>query len=233
MYFRLPAGAIIGVMVALASPAQATDTFAQFVQSAANARIFTYTNVNSGGFTAKLGTIAAGDGVLIADLGALVSPTAVTVNLVGAATALPTVGADIRQLFSGSISFTLLAPQFGMSGWSTNALKVTFTDAILLAAPGGYAPTLQSDTGSTISYETDFADLTGLTDKDFSLSFSGASVPLSMAGSRLPDFQISGSGTFAAVMALPEPGNWGLMLGGFAAVGMALRARCRVPVSFA
>jgi hypothetical protein len=187
MYFKAPAGAMVAAMVAMASPAQATTTFAQFVQSASNARIFTYTNLNSGGLTAKLGMTAGNNGMLIADLGSLVSPAPVTVTLAGTATALPTVGADIRQLFSGSITFTLLAPQLGMSGLSTDALMVTFSDLILLAAPNGHAPTLQTDTASTISYQSDFADLTGLTDKDFSLSFSGASVALSMAGSRLPD----------------------------------------------
>jgi len=229
---KASACAILAGMVALASPAQATQTFAQFVQASANTPIFTYTNTNSGGILAKLTTTPGSNTFLIANLGSLLSPSLATVNLTASATALPTVGVDIRQLFSGSITFTLLAPQLGLSGPSTDALTVTFTNAILLAAPGGSAPTLQTDPGSTITYQSDFIDLSGVLNKDFSLSFSGATVPLTMVGPRLPDFSVSGSGTFAAVMAVPEPGSWGMMLGGFAIVGAALRARRRAAVSF-
>lgn len=226
VFSRISAAAILGGMAAIGSPAQATATFAQFLQVIPHARIFTYTNVTSGPISAKLGTIAASNTVLVSNLGSLASPTLARINLVGTATALPTVSGDIRQLFSGTLTFTLLAPQVGMSGLSTNALDVTFVDAALLVAPAtASAPTLQasSGSGSAITYASDFADLSGTTSQDFSLSFSGASVPLFISGSRLPDFRVSGSGTIAAVLPLPEPASWGLMLGGFAAIGLALR----------
>ena len=230
--FKLPAGVCLAGM-ALAAPAHATSTFAQFVQSFPHARIFTYSNVNSASLKAKLGTIGGSNIVLVSHLGSLASPTSAVVNLTATAAALPSASANIAQRFSGSITFTLLAPQIGLSGPSLNALKVTFDDAILLAAPGASAPTLQSDGLSTISYASDFADITGLTPEDFSLSFSGASSPLSMAGARLPNFYISGSGTFAVASALPEPANWSLMLVGFGLAGATLRRVRKQSVAFA
>jgi hypothetical protein len=223
IFVKAPTGACVAAIMAFAAPAHATSTFAQFVQSFPNAQIFTYTNTNSGGFKAKLGTVSGSNTVLVSDLGSLASPTSAVVNLVGTATVLPVAGPDIEQRFSGSISFTLLSPQIGLTGPSTNALTVTFIDAILLAAPGASAPTLQSDASSTISYASDFADLTGVTSEDFSLSFSGASTPLSMVGLRLPNFKVSGSGTFAAVTPAPEPASWSLMLVGFGLAGAGLR----------
>lgn len=234
-HYRIAAGGAALAMAATAAPAQATTTFAQFLQAVPNARIFVYTNVNSGGTKAKLSTIAASNTVLISDLGSLASPSVARINLVGTATALPTVGVDIGQLFSGTLTFTLLSPQLGLNGMSTKALKVTFANALLLAPPGGAAPTLQasSGSGSTISYESDFADLSGALTEDFALSFSGASTPLVMAGGRLPNFRVSGSGTFAAVLPVPEPASWALMMTGFGATGMALRRRRRMIPCFA
>jgi len=232
-FHRLTPGALVGGMLAIASPAQATTTFAQFLQAVPSARIFTYTNVTSVGTKAKLGTLASSNTVLVSDLGSLASPTAARINLVGTASALPTVGTDITQLFSGSITFTLLAPQLGLYGWSTDALRVTFVDAELIAPPGGTAPGLQSRATSVITYQSDFVDLSSLTSEDFSLSFSGASAALSMSGLRLPNFKVSGSGTFAGVAPAPEPASWALMLGGFGLVGAAMRsARRRSAVSF-
>lgn len=226
--------ACVTTIVTVASPAYATDTFAQFLQSFPNARIFTYTNTNSGGIKAKLGTLSGSDVVLVSNLGSLVSPSVAVVNLTATAAALPTVGTDIEQRFSGSLTFTLLAPQLGLSGWSTNALTVTFTNAVLDTAPGGSASTLQasSGSGSTISYMSDFADLTGATDEDFALSFSGASTTLAMVGSRLPNFRISGTGTFAATLPTPEPASWSMMVGGFGLMGTLMRGRRRTSLSF-
>jgi hypothetical protein len=230
---KFVAAAAVAGMVVIASPAQATVTFAQFLQAIPNAPIFNYSNVNSGGFKAKLGTAPGSNTVLVSELGSLASPSLALVSLVGNSTALPTVGANIQQLFSGSLTFTLLAPQFGMSGWSTNALTVTFTDAVFYASAGGHAPTLDanSGSGSTITYMSDFADLSGATDQDFSLSFSGASSPLSIAASRLPDFHVSGSGTFAAAF-VPEPGSWSMMLGGFSLMGLLMRSRRKAAAIF-
>ena len=210
-------------LLSFAAPANATSfTFAQFVQKVSAAKIFTYTNV-VGGATLKS---SGNSTVLVSDLGTLVSPSEATLTMNATASALPVLaGGNITQLFSGSMVFTLLAPQLGLSGMSTSALTVNFTDAQLTSTPGSKAPTFSADesTGSTISYMSDFADLSALTEKNFSLSFSSATSKLLLNGSgKLPNFTMSGSGTFAG--AIPEPMSWALMTMGFGAAGFSLRA---------
>jgi len=219
----------------LATPAYATDTFAQFAQLIPKAKIFTYTNVNSPGLKATIGTAGSSNSVLVSDRGTLASPSLAVVNLSATAAGLPFMsGGNIWQLFSGTMTFTLLAPQLGLSGPSVNALQVTFVDAVFETPPGGAAPTLQADslTGSIITYASDFADLSGTTAEDFALSFSGAVPPLNLTSGRFADFTFSGSGTFAAEVPVPEPASWGLMLAGFGAIGGAMRSRRRaMPVA--
>lgn len=213
-----------------ASPACAADTFAQFAQLIPRARIFTYTNMSLPTVKAQITTAGSSNSVLVSNLGSLISPSIALVNLNATASALPFMsGGNIEQLFSGSITFTLLAPQIGMSGPSVNALTVNFTDAMFETPPGSSAPTLQADSslGAVITYASDFLDLSGSTDQNFALSFSGASSPLNLAPLRLPNFTFSGSGTFAAAVPVPEPASWSMMLAGFGLLGGALRARRR------
>jgi len=222
----LIAGATGGIF--LATPACATDTFAQFAQLIPKAKIFTYKNVNSVSVKATITTAGSSNTVLVSDLGTLISPSIAVVNLSATAAALPFLtSGNIWQLFSGSITFILLAPQLGMSGPSVNALQVTFVDAAFETPPGAGAPTLQADSaaGSVITYMSDFADLSGTTAEDFALSFSGSSQSLNLAVGRLPNFSFSGSGTFAADVPVPEPASWALMLVGFGAIGGAIRSR--------
>jgi len=210
-----------------ASPARATDTFAQFAQVIPRARIFTYTNMSLPIVQAQITAAGSSNSVLVSNLGSLVSPSTALVNLNATASALPFMsGGNIEQLFSGSITFTLLAPQMG-SGPSVNALTVNFTDAIFETPPGSSAPTLQADSslGAVITYASDFLDLSGSNNENFALSFSGASSPLNLGPLRLPDFSFSGSGTFAAAVPVPEPASWSMMLAGFGVLGGALRGR--------
>ena len=95
--------------------------------------------------------------------------------------------------------------------------------------PGAAAPTLQAaaDGTTTISYASDFLDLSQFSQQDFALSFSGASTLLNLNSSgRIANFRVSGSGTFAGeAPSVPEPANWLLMLGGFGMIGGAMRRR--------
>jgi hypothetical protein len=221
----------------VAAPAQAvvTDTFAQFVQLSTTSKIFKYVNVLSGPNKATFSSAGANT-VFLSDIGTLASPSIATVGFSAVSTALPTVGpTTTTQLFSGSLTFTLLVPQVGLhSPIATNALTVSFTNAALKAEPGTSAPTLQADTdaGSTITYSSDFYDFSGFVAADFSLSFSGASKPLNLVGGRLPDFNASGSGTFAGAGAVPEPASWAMMFCGFGAMGTILRSRRKATVAF-
>jgi len=214
--------------LALSTPASATTTFAQFLQALPSAKIFTYTNVSSGPNKATITTSASAATVLVANLGSLPSPLLANVSLTAAATALPTLsGSEIDQLFSGTLVLTLLSPQMGLWGPSTHALTVTFANAELKAVSGGAAPTLaaSSGAGSVISYSSDFEDLTDTSAEDFSLSFSGSSSILNLLGGRLPNFRISGSGTFAADPSVPEPSTWAICVVGFGLLGGTLRLR--------
>jgi hypothetical protein len=223
------------IAVAIVAPASASTTFAQFAQISTPSTIFSYQNVTSGPTVATLTRVDGGGAYLFADLGALSFPAITTVDLNATATALPTIGTmTTTQLFSGTLSFTLNTAQLGLSGLSTNALTVTFTDAALKATNGTSAPTLQADVnaGSTIVYSSGFADLSGLTGQNFSLSFSGGTAALDAVGGRLPDFLASGSGTFAADGAVPEPASWAMMLGGFGMMGTVLRSRRKTTIAF-
>lgn len=229
-------GWALGALLAtsIASPAAATATFAQFVQALPSVRIFSYTNVTSGPVTANITTASNSNSVLVSALGSLASPTIAKVNLTATSNVLPSLaGPDITQLFSGTMTFTLLAPQIGLSGPSVNALTVTFVNASLTVGVGGSAPTLQANSlaGSSISYDSDFEDFSDATAQDFSLSFSGSSSVLNLLVNRLPNYRVSGSGTFAAEAPVPEPASWTLMILGFGAVGMTLRRRAGMRVS--
>jgi hypothetical protein len=233
-------GATMGVAfaaVAMAAPAQAviTTTFAQFVQQSTSAKMFKYVNVNNATPTKATFTSSGNNTVLLSNIGSLASPSLAKVTFSATATALPTFGTlTTTQLFSGTLTFTLLSPQLGLSGPSVNALKVTFTDAALKAEPGTSAPTLQADTeaGATISYSSDFEDLSVFTSQNFSLSFSGASKALTPVAGRLPNFNASATGTFAGAAAVPEPASWAMMLCGFGAMGAVMRGRRKTAVIF-
>ncbi len=224
------------LLLGLSTPALASETFAQFAQIGTPSTIFSYTNVTSGPTVATLTRVDGGGAYLFSNLGTLSFPAITTVDLDAAATALPFVGPmTTTQLFSGTLKFTLTTPQLGLSGLSTNALTVTFTDAALKATNGTSAPTLQADvgTGSTIAYSSGFADLSGFTGQNFSLSVSGGTAALQAIDGRLPNFLASGSGTFAAdVGAVPEPASWSMMLGGFGLMGGVLRSRRRTVAIF-
>lgn len=215
---------------AVAAPASAaSNTFAQFSQQTPAAKIFTYTNLAGGPPHATL--TANGGTVLISDIGLLVGSSLASIVVSATSDVVPVLdGSTITQIFSGSIVFTLLAPQLGLNNsLSTHALTVNFTGAKLFATSGSKAPTFAADVdqGATISYSSDFADLFNMTERNFSLSFSSATKGVALTAGRLPTFQMSGAGTFAG--GIPEPLSWGLMTIGFGAVGGALRAGRRRP----
>ncbi len=68
-------------------------------------------------------------------------------------------------------------------------------------------------------------DFSKFISENFALSFSGASKALTPVSGRLPNFNLSGSGTFAGAAAVPEPASWALMLGGFGLMGTVMRSR--------
>jgi hypothetical protein len=107
---------------------------------------------------------------------------------------------------------------FSESFNSTAVFAIVTTDGTLTLEqllPGGGGAAITSVTGSGNNLTLNTGLLTAGT--MYRLSYTGN---LTTAGN------ISGNATFTAA-AVPEPATWGLMLFGFAGVGMALRRRRR------
>jgi hypothetical protein len=201
-------------------PAQATTTFAQFIQLAPG-KPFVHTGGDGGAsFAAITGAVL---GVL--DFGPL---------------GVHNVNLAFNAGSSGSIIDTGLTWEQG--GWSgslvftqgtTNYLTVNFTGATLsiTKGPGGN----QSGSlfgsgicGTDVCFSSDVLSVNDLVFNNFSLSFSGiqrrGGGNAVAYGSSGGDFVASGGGTFAGAP-IPEPATWALMISGFGLVGAAARRR--------
>ena len=232
------------LMAASAVPAHAaTETFGQFIQKSPSARLFSYTNLDSG--ANKKAEIKGTDIPVYFLLGLAGLPADLTdlqdahlsVDFVSnlGTVAGSTAGSRV-QLFdtttTGSISFIRDSAAAEGNGARTNLLTVTFTNAELDASNGSGSFTFKSNPDSAITFTSDFLDFAGVLDKDFSFSFSGASPAFNAtAGNSGRGTAFSGSGTFASnpaprvVGGVPEPASWTMMLGGFGLLGMTLRTR--------
>jgi hypothetical protein len=230
------------VLAASAVPAHAaTETFGQFIQKTPSARLFSYTNQDSG--ANKKAEIKGTDIPVYFLLGLAGLPADLTglqdAHLsVDFVSNLGTTGSGTSRvqmfdsLTSGSISFIRDTAAGEGDGTKTNLLTVSFSNAELDASQGNGSFTFKSNTDSVITFSSDFLDFTNVLSKDFSFSFSGASPTFSAPlGNSGRNTSFSGSGTFASDPAplvfgdVPEPASWALMLGGFGLLGMTLRTR--------
>lgn len=229
-------------LVASATPALAsTETFGQFIQKTPNARLFTYTKLDSGankkaeikGTSIPVYYLLAAAG-LPADLTGLQNAT-LSVDFVSNLGTTGT-GSSRTQLFdtvtSGSISFVRDTAAAEGNGDRTNLLTVSFTNAELDASQNNGSFTFKSNNDSVITFTSDFLDFSNVVSKDFSFSFSGANPTFNApVGSSSRNLSFSGSGTFASdpapmvVGGVPEPASWALMLGGFGLIGATMRTR--------
>ena len=237
-------------LAASAMPAHAaTQTFGQFLQQAPSDRLFTYTNLDSG--ANKKAEIKATDipvyflfGVsgLPADLTGLQDAT-LTVDLISNLGTTTSGGGSRTQLFdtvtNGSISFVRSTAAAEGNGTRTNLLTVSFTTGQLDASQGSGSFTFKSNANSVITFTSDFLDFSSVLEKDFALSFSGASPSFSApVGSSSQSLAASGSGTFASdpppvvIPGVPEPASWAMMLGGFGLLGATLRTRKTAQVGY-
>jgi len=230
------------LLVASAVPAQAAPvTFGQFIQKSPSARLFSYTNEDSGA-TRKAEITGTGIPIffqlglnaLPADLADL-QDAHLSVDFVSNLGTTGS-GASRVQMFdtatNGTITFTRDTAAAEGNGTRTNLLTVSFTNAELDASNGSGSFTFKSNANSAITFSSDFLDFSNVVEKNFSFSFSGAnptfSAPLGHSGRNTA---FSGSGTFASdpapqvVGGVPEPASWAMMLGGFGLLGMTLRTR--------
>ena len=225
-----------------AMPADAaTQTFAQFLQQSPGARLFDYTNLDSGANN-KAEITASGVPVyflfgvsgLAADLTGFQDAT-LSVDFVSNLGTTSSGGASRVQLFdtvtNGSISFVRTSAAAEGAGTRTNLLTVSFKNAELDASQNNGSFTFKSNANSVITFTSDFLDFTNVLGKDFALSFSGSSPNFNApVGSSSQSLSASGSGTFASdplpvVPGVPEPASWAMMLGGFGLLGATLRTR--------
>jgi len=225
-----------------AAPAHAdTETFGQFLQKSPSDRVFSYTNLDVG--SAKKAEIKGTNIPVYFNFGVDGLP-ADLVDLQDAHLSVDFIsnlgttgsGSSRVQLFdtvsSGSITFTRDTAAAEGNGTRTNLLTVSFTKAELDASQNAGAFTFKSNADTVITFTSDFLDFTGVTSKDFSFSFSGASPHFNAPiGSSSVSTSFSGSGTFASdpaplvIPGIPEPGSWAMMLGGFGLLGLTLRTR--------
>lgn len=237
-YVSLAGAALLAIS---AMPAQAaTQTFGQVSQQNPSARLFTYTNQDSG--LNKKAEIKANSIPVYYILSAAGLPADLTgvqfatlsvdfISNLGTTGA----GATRSQLFdtvtNGTISITRTAAAAEGNGTRTNLLTVSFTNGQLNAGQDDGSFTFKSNNNSAITFTSDFLDFGAVVAKDFSFSFSGSSPTfLAPLGSSSRNLAFSGTGTFASepgpiVIGVPEPTSWALMLGGFGLLGATLRNR--------
>ena len=248
-YLAYVGGALL--VAAAAVPAQATTlTFGQFSQRVANQRLFQYVKQDVGATKkAEIHTTGTASGTTTASIPIyyIFTMSGLAPDLTGIQDAHLTVdfisnvgttgvGNSRSQLFdtitNGSISIVRDTAAAEGTGSRTNLLTVSFSNAELDASQADGSFTFKTNATSVITYTSDFVSFNPGADKDFSLSFSGASPTFSsVLGSSSRSMRFSGTGTFA-VEPVPEVATWGMMLTGFGLIGCAMRRRSR-SVSFA
>ena len=230
------------VLAVSAVPAHAaTETFGQFIQKTPSARLFSYTNQDSG--SNKQAEIKGTDIPVYFLLGLAGLPADLTglqdahlsIDFVSNLGTTGSGNARVQMfdtLSSGTISFIRDTAAAEGDGAKTNLLTVSFSNAELDASQNNGSFTFKSNSDSVITFTSDFLDFANVLRKDFSFSFSGASPTFNASlGSSGRSTTFSGSGTFASDPAplvfgdVPEPASWALMFAGFGLLGMTLRTR--------
>lgn len=233
-----------------AMPADAaTQTFAQFLQQSPGARLFDYTNLDSGA-NKKAEITASGVPVyflfgvsgLAADLTGFQDAT-LSVDFVSNLGTTSSGGASRVQLFdtvtNGSISFVRTSAAAEGAGTRTNLLTVSFKNAELDASQNNGSFTFKSNSNSVITYTSDFMNFSNVITKDFSLSFSGSNPTFqSPIGKSAKNMTFSGTGTFASdpapiTIGAPEASTWAMLVLGFGGIGALMRSGRRSKDLFA
>ncbi len=143
----------------------------------------------------------------------------------------------------GSFSFRTIAPLVvGTNTFAagSNLLTGTFGGTSLTGARGSTSASFNGSTavGDTLTYTSDFLSFANVNDSDFAISLSAVTGVLNAVPTNttptaaLRTFRAVASGTFSTdpapiVTSVPEPAVWGLMIVGFAMVGLQTRRRVR------
>jgi len=129
-----------------------------------------------------------------------------TTPLTSSTAATTTPGGIINQDgYSGTIQFNFTSTPAVL----TNILTVTFSGGVFSGSLGGNSVALtaaQPPDVVTYTSNTNPELVAGLIQRDFSLSFSGLTSPLSLSGSTIASNAASVSGTFSGTV-IPEPAS--------------------------
>jgi len=183
------AAVVLNVGPVASAAATAPVTFAQAIETSANANpnVFTYTN-NVAGNTATFGTTVgatvpidfefeSGAGSLATTLPGMQNATITMTSTTNSQVVTAFAGAFAEQAFptgfTNTIAITRTTPASVGTGAKTNLLTVTYTGT-LEGAIGGTTPQLDADTalGNTVTYSSDFLSFAGATQEDFNVAFS-------------------------------------------------------------
>ena len=240
------AGALAATMMSLA-PAHAADLmkFADFSQDPNNGNSINVRWVNAG-TGGKLFTIANPTDTLLGsakvifnfDLPSLSGLSHLTADynlnvVVDSGNAAQNVGASLDQPgLHGTFSFTYTGPTTVLNGHAisngANLLTATFFDeGDITGKKNGTAGSIfaSTDSGSTITYSSDFIDFTGSTVRDLAYTLNAVKPGFGFtAGQALNGFTAAETGEFAYT-AVPEPATWTISIMGFGLLGATLRRR--------
>ena len=156
-----------------------------------------------------------------------------TIAFTGTGTAIAAVSGTsvVQAISSGSFSVIAAAPITFGSFTGTNILSANFNNGFIAATVGTRTPQVSVNIplGTFSSISSDFFADPRLTLTDMSITTSGANPLLALIAAgggnqKLRNFQSASTGTFD-VSVVPEPATWGLLLAGFAMVGVSARRR--------
>jgi hypothetical protein len=115
---------------------------------------------------------------------------------------------------------------FEFKNGSTVLLGGNFTGAWLQGAIGANSANFNNSNGIVTFYSSIPGLLTNLTNDSMGFSLTGVSPVMAVKSGHLKTFTAkSTSGSFDAVLAVPEPASWALMIMGFGGVGAMVRRR--------
>lgn len=107
----------------------------------------------------------------------------------------------------------------------SNLLTGIFTGGSITGLAGGNAA---SFTASSVTFTSDFINLSGVTSSSFAIALDNATPAITATpGTALDGFRARATGSFSAddlvAGAIPEPGSWMMLIVGFGLAGIALR----------
>ncbi len=134
----------------------------------------------------------------------------------------------------GGFSFIYTGPTTVLNGHAittgANLLTATLTDGDITGVVNGSAGSMfaSTDSGSAVTYTSDFIDFTSSTSRDLSFSLNAVSPRFgASAGQALNSFAAAETGEFG--FAIPEPATWTMGILGFGLLGATLRRRKAAP----